>query len=161
MLQSLLLWNNVCGTGYITVWRRCGHYPEKEWCCGCRFFCVANIELIPDCKSLADIRISAFKVKAITSTKRGVSGTDSKVSIDLSVVNGYGKRVFFSGEGRSLVGVSIAVVVRCVEKFLNAELSFLVMKKALTEAYERNRQDLVERYKIILSSVVKYTPYTL
>jgi len=124
-------------------------------------FSALRKELIPNCKSLADVKISSFKVKALTGTKKGISGTDSKVSIDLSVVNGYGKQVFFKEEGRSLIGVSIAVVVSCVEKFLNAELAFFVMKKALEDAYKRNRQDLIERYKIILSSVVKYTPYSI
>jgi len=120
-------------------------------------FCTIIKELSIQYSSLNNIQLVDFIMK-VTPEKKGI-GSNGFVSIDLAVRNGRGNKTHFLHKSRSIIGTVIQVVQKCIEYFINSELTIIQLKKSLQNANERNRMDLVTKYTRMMSELVKNMPY--
>ncbi len=111
-------------------------------------------------QSLKSIELVDFRVEAKMDTKHAKIGGDSMGTVFLNVHNSEGKSFEFSDEARSVSRSAARAVVAAVEYFVNAERAFLTLHRALLDAKERKRVDLVTRYTRELAEVVKSTSFT-
>ena len=74
--------------------------------------------------------------------------------------NSEGNLFEFERQGRSLVATAVLVVVEALEHFVNSERAFISVYKALQDARERGRSDLVQTYTAQLTELVRTTSYT-
>ena len=101
----------------------------------------------------------SFDTKAALETSRK-AGADAECKIRLVVHNDGGFPFEFEANGRSMAVVSLTVVMLAVEYFVNSERAFICVYRALSDAKDRGRQDLVESFTAQLSELVKTTSYT-
>lgn len=111
-------------------------------------------------QSLNSIEFADFRVEAKMDTKNGKVGVDSVGMVRLDVHNSEGKSFEFSDESRSVSRSAARAVVAAVEYFVNAERAFITLHRALLDAKERKRVDLITRYTRELAEVVKSTSFT-
>ena len=110
-------------------------------------------------RSLESIEFISFDARAqIDPDQR--AGADAECTVRLIVANHDNDRFSFEETGRSMAAVALKVVVRVVEFFVNSERAFILVYKALTDARNRQRMDLVERFTAQLAGLVKTTSYT-
>ena len=88
------------------------------------------------------------------------AGADAICSARLIVKNSDLVPFEFEVSGRSISIVSLTVVIEAVEHFINSERAFICVYRALSDARDRGRADLVERFTAHLSELVKTTSYT-
>jgi len=110
-------------------------------------------------ESLKTVEFSKFTVQSQFDTKTERSGTDAVGEVFLTAINSEGKSFDFSDASRSLASSASRTVVAAVEYFINAERAYVTLYRALKDAKERDRMDLVTRYTRELSEVVKSTSY--
>ena len=111
-------------------------------------------------ESLRTIQITGFNVRAKMDTTRVATGSDAVGIVALTVRNSEGVLFEFERQGRSLVAVAVAVVVEAMEHFVNSERAFIAVYRAMCDARERGRSDLVTTYTTQLSQLVTTTSYT-
>tara|TARA_R110002096_G_scaffold44526_1_gene119974 strand:+ start:13722 stop:14333 length:612 start_codon:yes stop_codon:yes gene_type:complete len=111
-------------------------------------------------QSLNSIELADFKVEAKIETKHAKVGVDSLGTVRLDVHNSEGKSFEFSDESRSVSRSAARAVIAAVEYFVNAERAFITLHRALLDAKERKRVDLITRYTQELAEVVKSTSFT-
>ena len=109
--------------------------------------------------SLNTIVFTAFDVTGDMATSHK-QGSDATCVVTLSVQNTDGRVFRFEESGRSLVAASLQVVVEAAEYFINSEKAYITVYKAMADAKERNRPDLVETYTAHLAQLVKTTSYS-
>lgn len=110
-------------------------------------------------KSLETIRFTGFEVKGRMETGNQ-QGLDAEAEVHLAVRNSEGTIFRFERKGRSTVAVALQMVVEAVEFFANSERAFIRVHKALVDARERDRADLVQTYTGQLAELVTTTSYT-
>ena len=114
----------------------------------------------PEYQSLGTIEFSGFEVKAKFDTKKVQSGSDAVGEVSLEVRNSEGARFHFVDTSRSIASSTARAVLAAVEYLINAERAYITLYKALKDAKDRDRTDLVTRYTRELAEVVKSTSYT-
>ncbi len=108
--------------------------------------------------SLQTITFVRFQVNGkLEASARG--GADSPGEVHLAVKNSAGRQFDFSVESRSLTAGAVRTVAACVEFFVNSERAYVVTRRALKDAEERRREDLVQSYTERLVELVKNTSY--
>lgn len=110
-------------------------------------------------QSLNSIELSDLSVRLDRRTGRHHNKADAVCQVSLEVLNSWGTHFKFSNSSRSLTVASALTVAAAVEFFINSERAFVFLHRALTDAKERNRQDLVQRYTQELSTIVENTSY--
>ena len=109
--------------------------------------------------SLKTLSINSFDVQGNMATGHQ-QGTDAEVEVILCVLNSEAEKFVFQTRARSLVAATCTVVLEMAEYFINSERAYITLFRALNDARERNRQDLVDSYTAQLSEVVKSTSYS-
>jgi len=113
----------------------------------------------PEYHSLESIEFTGFTVSAHFDTKNQRSGSDAVGEVTLEVRNSEGVPFVFADASRSVASSAARSVLAAVEYFVNAERAYITLYKALKDARDRNRPDLVTRYTRELAEVVKSTSY--
>ncbi len=109
--------------------------------------------------SLSTITFTGFEVEGHMNTSEG-QGADAECGVSLVVVNTEERKFRFADKGRSLVAVATKVVVEAAEYFINSERAYISAFRALLDAKERDRPDLIEVYTGQLAELVKTTSYS-
>lgn len=109
--------------------------------------------------SLKTIRFTGFEVKGRMGTSRS-RGLDAEAVVTLLVQNSDERSFEFEEANRSLVTAALRVVAEAAEYFINSERAFIAVYRALTDARDRNRADLVAKYTGQLSELVNTTSYS-
>jgi hypothetical protein len=110
--------------------------------------------------SLKSIRFAGFEVHGDLKTSRENSGSDAMGQVVLIVENSRGRRFDFAHRSRSLTASAIIATVQACEYFVNTERAFISLHRALVDAKERNRPQLVEKYRIQMATIVENTSYS-
>ena len=110
--------------------------------------------------SLRTIRFSDFSIKADVATGRYDARSDMAAAVTLHVANSEGREYVFTHASPSITRSSLAVVLQCVEFFINSERAFIAVYRALQHARGQNRPDSVSRYTAQLATLVEATSYT-
>lgn len=113
-----------------------------------------------DYPSLKTIRFTAFTVNARMDTKQAFAGSDSSAEVTVEIANSEDKRHRFSHTSRSVLASSIVATLAALEYFINSEKAFIKTYRALKNAKERNRADLIQRFTNMLSTLVENTSYS-
>lgn len=108
--------------------------------------------------SLMSISIVDFSVNAHldSSNKRQ---SDAKVSALLRVKNSDAHEYAFECTTSSISHSSVGAVQAALAFFINAESAYIMLHRALANAKDRGRHDLIERYCNQMSTIVKATSY--
>jgi hypothetical protein len=108
--------------------------------------------------SLSAISIVDFTVNAHleNSTKRQ---SDAKVSALLRVKNSENYEYSFEFTTSSISHSSVGAVQEAIAFFINAENAYSTLYKALANAKERGRHDLIDRYRNQMATIVHATSY--
>jgi enoyl-CoA hydratase/carnithine racemase len=113
----------------------------------------------PEYPSLRTITFTGFEVTGHMNTGHS-QGTDAECLVTL-LVNNTEERVFrFEHTERSLVAAALKVVMEAAEYFINSERAYVTVYRALCNARERNRPDLLDKYAAQLAELVKTTSYS-
>jgi hypothetical protein len=110
-------------------------------------------------KSLKNIELTDFEVSLSRNTSRHRDGADAECVATISIKNSRGNLFEFTSPSRSLAASSALAVGQAVEFFLNSEKAFCALSRALQDAQERNRQDLVTKYTAELATITVNTSY--
>lgn len=113
----------------------------------------------PEYPSLRTITFTGFDVTGRMGTGHK-SGLDAEAGVTLTVENSDGRTFEFSESGRSLVAASLQVVTEAAEYFINSERAFVTVYRAMCDARERGRADLVQTYTGQLAELVNTTSYS-
>ncbi|MEE2786155.1 MAG: hypothetical protein VX589_02380 [Myxococcota bacterium] len=109
--------------------------------------------------SLGTIAFIGFEVDAnMRSTKH--QGADAECTVSLVVKNTEEREFRFEESNRSLVAATLKVVVEAAEYFINSERAYVQVYRAMCDARERQRPDLIERYTGWLAQLVTTTSYS-
>jgi hypothetical protein len=110
--------------------------------------------------SLNTIRFTSFSVGAKLDTKKEDSGTDSLAEVILEITNSEGKTFHFRNALRSVTASSILTTLRAMEYFINSERAYVTMYHAYTDAVERRRPELAQKYTNNMAIFVQNTSYS-
>ncbi len=124
------------------------------------FFHALRERLAVDFASLDSIELVSFGLRADLSTRGKLFGSDAEGTVDLEVHNSDNRLFRFSARSRSITASSAIACLRAAEYFVNSERAFISIYKALLDARERRRHDLVQHYTQQLSELVNNTSYT-
>lgn len=113
----------------------------------------------PEYQSLTSIEFSGFSVSAQFDTKKERAGSDAMGEVVLVVRNSEGREFRFSDRSRSVATSAARAVLAAIEYFVNAERAYVTVYRALQDARDRDRSDLVSRYTRELAEIVKSTSY--
>jgi hypothetical protein len=113
-----------------------------------------------DYPSLKTLQFSAFNVQARLDTKQGYAGTDSEGEVTLELLNSEGRTFRFTHSSRSVIAAGIITTLLGMEFFINSERAFVSVHRALKDAQERDRHDLVQRYTHTMAVLVQNTSYS-
>ena len=111
-------------------------------------------------KSLHTVQFTGFEVSSEMSTSRNGRGSDAEVLVRVSVANSEGTTFDFESTDRSALAASIDAVVQIIEYFVNSERAFINLHRALGDAQERGRGDLISTFTAQLAELVNSTSYT-
>ncbi len=108
--------------------------------------------------SLAKITIVDFN---ISSKMVGIKGshTDAMAIAVLRVKNADKHEYTFSHKSASISQSSVGAVQDVLQFFVNSERAFTQLYMALEDAKKRSRSDLIDKYQIQMSTLVKATSY--
>ena len=110
--------------------------------------------------SLEHINFIDFAISGDFASGREDARSDAAGHVRLVVENSSGRRFKFEDRSQSISASSVAVVVNCVEHFINAETAVLRVFDWIDDAKARDRQDLVDKYVQRLSDLVKNASYS-
>jgi hypothetical protein len=110
--------------------------------------------------SLKSIRFTDFSIKANIDTGRESARSDMAAEVALRVANSDDKEFVFTHGSPSITRSSLAVVLKCVEFFINSERAFIEVYRALQHAKREGRPDSITRYTAQLTTLVEATSYT-
>lgn len=85
--------------------------------------------------------------------------SDAKVTALLRVKNAEEHEYAFECTSSSSSHSSLAVVQEAIAFFINAELAYITLYKAIKDATERGRHDLITRYQNQMGTLVNATSY--
>lgn len=110
-------------------------------------------------KSLTTIELIDLNVQLKHNTSKHRDGADAECSVTLILRNSRGNLSTFPNSSRSLATSSVRAVASAVEFFINSEKAFCILYRALENAKERNRQDLITKYTAELANITRNTSY--
>ena len=110
--------------------------------------------------SLNTITFTRFGVQGRMETAKDDLGLSAEAVVSLTVQNSQGHSFEFEQSHRSLAVAALGVVVQAMEYFVNSERAFISVYRALCDAKERRRSDLVGSYTAQLAELVNTTSYT-
>jgi hypothetical protein len=110
--------------------------------------------------SLKTIEFARFTITAQLDTRTKRAGADAIGEVLLVVRNSDGRDFEFRDASRSISGSAVRAVLAGVEYFVNSERAFITCYRALKDAHDRNRPDLVQSFTSQLAELVKNTSYT-
>ncbi len=113
----------------------------------------------PEFPSLKTISFTGFSVTGQMETSES-AGADAEAVVALKVENSESRTFEFQRAGRSLVAAGINVVVEALEYFINSERAYITAYRALSDARDRSRPDLIQRYMGQLAELVNTTSYS-
>ena len=108
--------------------------------------------------SLVSISIVDFSVNAHLNSSNSRQ-SDAKVSALLRVKNSDAHEYAFECTTSSISHSSVGAVQAAIAFFINAESAYIRLHRALANAQDRGRHDLIERYCNQMSTIVKATSY--
>jgi hypothetical protein len=111
-------------------------------------------------QSLTTIKFTGFSVRAEMESSQTEKGADAVAVVDLTVTNSEGRTFEFENKGRSLTAAALDATIEAAEYFVNSERAFISVYRALCDARERRRADLVQSFTTQLSELVKTTSYS-
>jgi hypothetical protein len=114
----------------------------------------------PEYRSLDSIEFTGFSVSAKFDTKNRRTGSDAVGEVSLEVRNSEGEAFEFADASRSIATSAARAVLAAIEYFVNAERAYITVYRALQDAKDRDRPDLIARYTRELAEIVKSTSYT-
>jgi hypothetical protein len=109
--------------------------------------------------SLGTINFVRFHVEGKFAGGSNRGGADGIGEVRLGVSNSAGREFEFTSASRSMTASTTRAVAACVEYFINSERAYVVTHRALKDAVERHREDLVQSYTARLVELVKNTSY--
>lgn len=109
--------------------------------------------------TLKEFKVTLKRVVSNVSSWSEVPGADRACEAEITVKNSYGRDFFFAHTSHSLTAAVVKVMTKAVEHFINAERAYVALHVALEDARDRERADLVSRYILEMSEVVKLTSY--
>ena len=124
------------------------------------FFSGLKAHLALQYSSLNTIQFTAFTVRGDMDSGKDSASSDAVGTVLLEVKNSSGSRFGFDHRSRSVAGSAVVVTLKAAEYFVNSERAFVQSYKALQNARERSRQDLVDIYTAHLAELVKNTSYS-
>ena len=110
-------------------------------------------------QSLKTIELADFSVTINKKGREYIDGTDAPCRVFLEIKNSGGNYFDFVDASHSLLASTGRSVAAVAEFFINSERAYVILYRALQDARERNRQDLVTRYEHELGLVVQNTSY--
>jgi len=113
----------------------------------------------PEYPSLRTITFTGFDVTGRMGTSHQ-QGLDAEAAVTLTVQNSDKRTFEFGDSDRSLVAAALSVVTDAAEFFINSERAFVTVYRALCDARERGRADLVQTYTAQLAELVNTTSYS-
>jgi hypothetical protein len=117
--------------------------------------------LSADYPSLNHINFVDFAISGDFSAREGNrSNSDVAGHVRLVVENTSHRRFRFESTSPSISASSVAVVLKAVEHFTNAEVAVLRVYDWIDDAKKRHRQDLVDKYVNRLTDLVKNATYS-
>jgi hypothetical protein len=108
--------------------------------------------------SLISISIVDFSVSAHLDSSN-TRQSDAHVSALLRIKNADAHEYAFECTTSSISHSSVGAVQEAIAFFINAESAYIRLYRALADAKERGRHDLIERYCSQMSTIVKATSY--
>lgn len=124
------------------------------------FFRMMLKDFSAEYQSLKTISFVGFSVGSDISDKSSNAGADSSAEVQLTIENSYGKKFTFSHAHRSVITASLFVTSAVIEFFINSELAYITMHRALKYSQENHRTEMVAQYKASLIKLVKNTSYS-
>ncbi len=136
------------------------HYPIEGFGVG---LIDAYFEAVLSCfskeyVSLGSVSIIDFNISIKMTGKEG-RHTDAIAIAMLRVKNSDRCEYTFTHKSASITRSSIGVVQDTLQFFINAERAYTKLYFALEDAHKRSRSDLVQKYQIQMSTLVKATSY--
>ena len=118
--------------------------------------------LVAEYPSLGHIHFVDFLVSGDFKAASGDGGAHSEVpgTVRLVIENASGREFTFEHTSPSVSAGSVAVVVKGVEHFVNAERAVLRVYSWIEDAQRRSRPDLVEKYTRRLAEIVHNATYS-
>jgi hypothetical protein len=113
-----------------------------------------------ECYSLRTLELSNFRVEVFKHRLENSDGSDAKCRVTLDIKTVEGRHFSFSDTSHSLTASTTRSAAAGAEFFVNSERAYVILYRALEDARERNRQDLVTRYEHQLGLLVESTNYT-
>lgn len=110
--------------------------------------------------SLNTIHFVRFQIEGRFTDSSVRGGADGIGEVRLGVRNSAGREFEFAASSRSITAGAVRAVASCVAYFVNSERAYIVTYRALKDAQERRRDDLVQSYTARLVELVKNTSYT-
>lgn len=108
--------------------------------------------------SLSKISIVDFNMSSKAAGTKG-SHTDAMAVAVLRVKNSDQHEYTFSHKSASISQSSVGAVQDVLQFFINSERAFTQLYMALEDAKKRTRSDLIQKYQIQMSTLVKATSY--
>ncbi|MEI6806419.1 MAG: hypothetical protein WCK49_07940 [Myxococcaceae bacterium] len=108
--------------------------------------------------SLSKISIVDFSISIKMAATQG-RHTDAIAIAVLRVKNSDNHEYAFSHKSTSISQSSVGAVQDMAQFFINSERAFTQLYMALEDAKKRDRSDLIDKYKIQMSTLVKATSY--
>jgi hypothetical protein len=124
------------------------------------FFHGLKARLADRYRSLESIRFVRFLVKGKMDTGHDPASTDAMAEVTLGVRNSYGNEFDFRHSSRSVMRSGLEATLSAAEYFVNSELAFVTIHRALQDAKAKRREDMVNKYTHMLSSLVENTSYS-
>lgn len=113
----------------------------------------------PEYPSLSTLSFTGFAVTGRMGTGHK-QGLDAEAAVTLTVQNTDGRTFEFAESDRSMVTAALRVVAEAAEYFINSERAFVTVYRAMCDARDRGRADLVQTYTTQLAELVNTTSYS-
>ena len=109
--------------------------------------------------SLRTLSFIGFSIDAKIADSHERSHTDAVGEAKLVVENQKGDHFEFAAESRSIIAAALQATLLAVEYFVNSERAFFTTRRALKDAEQRGRADLVRTFAARLTELVQNTSY--
>ena len=107
--------------------------------------------------SLKNIAFEGISVIPDWRTRAGLSGSDAEIEVEIKFTNSSNSVMTFRNKGKSFVSATVRGVFNAIEFYINAENAFKKLKRLISDAKSRNRDDIAQKYISMIYTVVKVT----
>ncbi len=110
--------------------------------------------------SLRGIQFKSFQAANVPSSgARGGSGADAQATVTVVFSTSQGEAIHFKMQAASVNAAGCAAVIEAFQFFINAERAYRTLSKAIQNARDRNRADLIQGYQAELATLVQWINY--